>query len=330
MPRGKKKRNRSKRNNRRRGGGKNFVQDEMLDKLERSKIPKALMGGGPFPSEMVRNLTFTEPAQLFQSSMTDFLVKEWRMTDIWDPDPSIGGGTVAGSLSMLGIYLLWQVRKFKFRFNVVNNENTKPISFGFIMRDRQPSLDILTLADAQNALEVQPCTKIFTVGETSGMSKYQGRWQKVDCGHVLGNPIKFRGDIDYAGAGPATPSQVLWIAVVAYIGAGDLTNGFFMDAQFVFNTKFWSLKGLQESPSSFRDFYDQLVSEQQKSQEEAKKYVQSQKELSIKRWEKNRDDLRVKRERCGIPVKLPKKMYTEGCPYEHPYSVFGKDILVSC
>lgn len=225
------------------------TEAQLIAILMANKVPRTLMKSSPFPQSMIRKLVYNEPEQLLQSGTSTFLVKEWRMSDSWDPDSALGGGAVAGFNKLAAIYNLFRVEDFKIRINVSNNENTKPISFGLVFRDVRPSTFILTAADAQNALEVAPTTGPTIVGESSGNSIYRGPWHRISPQAVLGNTISYFGDIDYsgtAGPSPASPSQVLWVALIAYIGAGDLTNGFFLDAYMEFTTRFYSLIGIQE------------------------------------------------------------------------------------
>ncbi len=225
------------------------TEKQLIDILMKNQVPRNLMRNSPFPQSMIRKLVYNEPEQLLQSATSTFLVKEWRMSSSWDPDPSLGGGTVAGFNKLAAIYNLYRVEDFRIRINVSNNENTKPITFGLVFRDQRPSTFILTATDAQNALEVSPTTGPSVVGESSGNSIYRGPWHRISPQAVLGNVISYFGDIDYsggAGPSPGNPTQVLWVAFIAYIGSGDLTNGLFLDAYMEFTTRFYSLIGIQE------------------------------------------------------------------------------------
>jgi hypothetical protein len=223
-----------------------LTEQEIVSVIMANHVPKGLMRSGPFPASEIRKLIFNEPELLLQDAGNTFLVKEWRMSDVYDPDPSIGGGTVAGFNKMIAIYNLWRVENFRIRIQLASNEPAKSISFGLVFRDQRPSTTILTAVDAQNALEVQPTTGPNIVGETTGNSIYRGGWHKIAPSSVLGNMLTYYGDSDYAGVGSATPSQVLWVAFIAYIGAGDLTNGLFLNAYMEFTTRFYSLKPTQE------------------------------------------------------------------------------------
>jgi hypothetical protein len=234
-------------NKQKKGRGRKFTENDLINLIHETRIPKSLMKNSPFPPYMLRKLQYNEPQILLQNTLAPFLVREWRMNDVYDPDPLLGGGTVAGFNQMIAIYSQWQVEHFRMKIQVAANENTKPVSFGLVFRDVRPSTIILTLADAQNALEVQPTTGPNIVGESSGQSIYRGGWHKISPQAVLGNPISYFGQAnDYGGSGSASPSQVLWVAFIAYIGAGDLTNGVFLNAYMEFTTRFFSLKGILE------------------------------------------------------------------------------------
>jgi hypothetical protein len=219
-----------------------------FDELSRTKIPKSLMHASPFPMEMTRTLTFFEPSLVIQDASNPFKLREWRINSVYDPDPLIGGGTVAGYHQLVAIYDQWKVINFKVRYEVAGNEPNVPVIFGLIFRDQQPSTIISAYADAQNALEIAPTTGPNIVGQTTGMDVYRSPWYKVKPSSIMGNPLTYNGAIEYQGSTSANPTQVIFLGFVALsIGSTiNLTNGCILTIYMEFTTRFYSLKGILE------------------------------------------------------------------------------------
>jgi hypothetical protein len=208
------------------------------------------MSNSPFPPFMMRKLTFFEPNLVLQSAAS-FLVREWRINDVYDPDPLLGGGTVAGFNELAAIYRLWRVENFRVRFEVASNEPALPLTFGIIFRDIRPSTVIAAYADAQNAMEVAPTSGPALVGQTTGNSVYRSPWYKLRPGSIVGNPISYMSDIAYQGTGgsaPVSPTQNVWLAfLLLSIGAvNPLTNGAIVHAYMEFTVRWYSGGVVQE------------------------------------------------------------------------------------
>lgn len=216
--------------------------EDYLATLNNVRIPKALLPASPFPMEMTRALLFNEENLLLQDSSNSWAMKEWRISDVWDPDPALGGGSVSGFTELIAIYSEWVVERFATTFTVVNNEPALPISFGLIFRDSRPSATITNFNSAVSALEVGPSFGPFSCGETTGMSRFGPR--KVPPIHpaaILGNPIEYFADLDYHGHGSATPTDPMWMAFILYTHSGlNLTNGCFFTFLMRFTTRFYS------------------------------------------------------------------------------------------
>lgn len=216
--------------------------EDRLTSMTNVRIPKALIPSSPFPMEMTRALVFNEENLLLQDSANSWVMKEWRISDVWDPDPALGGGSVSGFTELIAVYQEWIVEKFRATFTVVSNEPAIPISFGIIFRDARPSATITSFTTAVSALEVGPSYGPFSCGETTGMSRFGPR--KIPPIHpaaILGNPLEYFADIDYHGHGSASPTDPMWMAFIMYTHSGiDLTNGCFFTMLMRFTTRFYS------------------------------------------------------------------------------------------
>jgi len=165
------------------------------------------------------------------------------MNSVYDPDPAIGGGTLAGFTQLAAIYNIYQVIRFRFRYEVANLETTEPVQFGFTMKDYQPSTVATTYALAQDLLEVAPTTGPHTCGVLAGNSTYKSRWFSIHPGAVVGNNLLYMSTAGYSSAINTNPSSIVWNSFVLMAeGPGaTLPNGVILNLYMEFTTRFYSL-----------------------------------------------------------------------------------------
>lgn len=223
---------------------KNKQQNE-IQILNEARVPRNLMRAAPFPMEMVRTLTFFEPNLIIQSfTGASFVLREWRINSVFDPDPLIGSGSVAGFPQLAAIYQHYRVENFKVRFEVAGNEPALPLSFGLCFKDAQPSLSVTTYLRAQDALEVGPTTGPHVVGETTGQSVYRSKWLKIRPSSILGNPLTYYADADFSASVTSNPPQLVWMAFLLFapLSTIPLPNGCVLNMYMSFTTRFYSLR----------------------------------------------------------------------------------------
>lgn len=184
-----------------------------LDILTSSRVPRNLKGSSPFPPTMTRKMTLFEP-NLTLVSAANFGFKEWRINSAFDPDPVLGGGTIAGYNELAKIYNQYRVEKVNVKFSVANNETVLPITFGLVFRDIQPSTKIINYADAVNALEVAPTTGPFAVGINTGMDIFRSRRYKISLGDIVGDELFYRTDGSFQALVTVNPAALLWMAFI--------------------------------------------------------------------------------------------------------------------
>jgi len=196
---------------------------------------------------MIRKLNFYEPSQVLQGAST-WLARRWRLGDVYDPDPLLGGGTVGGFNELAKIYAYFRVEHVTVKLAVTANEPALPVNFGFLVRVIDPTLSIATLADAQNSLEIGPTTGPMALGTTSGISVVRVRPIKFRLGAVLGDTIAYMADMGFTGlfAG-SSPTRNIWGAlIVTSPSATNLTNGVVFDLYLTFTVRCFGTLNLME------------------------------------------------------------------------------------
>lgn len=292
-------------------------QERMYRELERNSVPSAYLSNSPFPSSKRARLTFYEPNLAIVPGAVASFVKDWRMNSVYDPDPAIGGGTVSGFSQLIAIWNLWRVDRFRFRYEVVNQETANPLQFGFTMKDWQPSTVLTTYALCQDALEVAPSTGPHSLGVLSGNSVYRSggrgsgdsRWLPwINVSSILGEPLLYRASAGYSGQGSANPASVIWISLILLCdgAAGTIPNGIILNLEMQFDTMFWS------TVSSLPSFQERSLSN--KMELEAK---DAKKKVSHVSVTTGRSDLRVSQDSNGTFVLVPRDL--PGHFRDHPF-----------
>jgi len=232
---------RTKRPNRSRTRPRNNVLD--YNRLESSRIPRNLMYNSPFPPERTVKLLYFEPNVNFQPGAVAFGVRDWRMNSAYDPDPLVGGGSLAGFAQMAAIYNIYQVVRFRFRFEIISQEAAQPLIIGFTMKDYQPSTTLTTYAACQDAMELAPTTGPHTLSiATAGMPLYRSRWYSIHPGAVVGNMLLYMSTAAYSSVINTNPSSIVWcsLIVLAESSGGSILSGVQMSMYIEYTTKFYS------------------------------------------------------------------------------------------
>jgi len=220
-------------------------ENEVYESLSGGKLSKDMKVNSPFPPEMMIKMSYIEPTQILQGA-SQFLTKRWRITDIYDPDPLLGGGTVSGYNEITKIYGRYRVLKHSFSFTVVNNEPSIPINFGFIMRVDDPTSSIGTVQDCIDSLETSPSTGPKMVGTTGGMSVYRSKIIKTDPGVMLGDKLNYMADSNWTGVTGASPSNNMYLVFIMYSVSGNLTNGCILSINQWYTTRWYGKVNIKE------------------------------------------------------------------------------------
>jgi len=196
-------------------------------------------------------MLFYEPNLAIVPGGVAFYVKDWRMNDVYDPDPSIGGGSVSGFTQFVALWNIWRVDRFRFRYEIVNMETAVPLQFFFTMKDWQPSIVLNTYAKCQDAAEVSGSTQPHILGVLNGNNVYRSgnganpdkEWSPwIRPSAILGDQLLYRASAGYSGQGSASPSSVIWLSVVVLADGpgGTMPAGFVLNLEMEYDTMWYS------------------------------------------------------------------------------------------
>lgn len=210
-----------------------------------SRVPRSLQTASPFPPCMIKDFPakFTYTAQ----AAATFSVRDYMINSMFNLD-STGGTTnsYSGTTSVSGIYDIYHVLATKVRLTVIGADATQEICACIIFRDVQPSTVITNRAQAIQASEVQPASRVVTVAAAPGMNRSVVSTGWVDIGDVLGNALSYAADVAYTSNFGADPSSKYWMDVLTWSLSGTASaTGAVLLVEIQSVIRFFSLRSLQ-------------------------------------------------------------------------------------
>jgi len=204
-----------------------------------TKNPRSVESG-PFPNCLNVICKTVYFARVVADS--PFVLVEFRLNDVFLPytgSPISASGLAGAS----GMYDSYKVRSVRFRVSVVSNEEFV-MSSGVFLRDAQPSTLIGTYQQALSALDNGPVTCRGTVGSLNGMSRYVRTSRNIPISRLVGMPLMYDSDRDYAALVDASPNQIVWGAFILCSDdiTQNLTNGVTLQLTMTQHTCFFSKK----------------------------------------------------------------------------------------
>lgn len=217
-------------------------QQQIEGDLQHARIPRVLGGNIPVPPFQIRRMRYVDPNFVLKSATNPFIIREFKVNDVFDPDPLLGGGSVSGYTELNALYNRNIVVSASMRAELYNIEPSIVV-FAFLMfRDAQPSITYTTYADLVSAREVAPSTRSIVLGVVTGNGRGVLRTPKLPMSSIVGNTMEYMGDISYGASASSSPSNVIWgaLALYAYTPLSILTTGVSADISIDFTVRWYS------------------------------------------------------------------------------------------
>lgn len=204
-------------------------------------VPRSVGMNGPFPQDDIVNIRYFE--RILVAGAVSFIVVDFRINSSWQPRSGGPTGTSSGYIGSIARYASNRVEAFLLSIRVAANEPSISCSFGVVFNDTQPSTAITTYQQALTAITGTSSYFRGTVGQTTGLSIFRSRGSvRIDPGSIVGNPLMYFSDRDFAAATGANPNQSVWgsFILLSDTPAQNLTNGVFLDWDSELRTRFFS------------------------------------------------------------------------------------------
>jgi len=216
----------------------NTIHDRAENKLRRIDVDFTKVLG----NKTYRTLTYVEDDVNIASSV-DFALDTYRISNIFDPNPSFLTGGITGYPELSSIFFKWLTDKFSMDLSVINQESAKPITMGVLFNPDNLSSTITSRTLAINALE-RPGTmvKSLMMATASGQNRVTNLHFEVNPSTVYGNANLYFGSVNFSGSTPAGPPQDLFVHII-FIGpaALSLSAGVILSVKLTYEVKFFSV-----------------------------------------------------------------------------------------
>lgn len=216
----------------------------MIQHLGSVRMPAGLRGTMPFPARSIHTQHLNEQ-RVLNSLVNGYLFCEYKMNDVFAPNP-LTADQASGFAPLALIYNIFRVLNFRIKVDTVNLSATTPITVGVIFRDTQPSLSLTSFANCQSSMETGPCCGPYQVATVNGNNIRSIPLCKVRPGVPVGNELTYMTEQGYEGTTIASPTQVVWVAVVVLssTAATPLINGVNLALKLAFTTEWHSLQSI--------------------------------------------------------------------------------------
>jgi len=187
-------------------------------------------------------LTYVEDDVNVTSSV-DFALDTYRISNIFDPNPSLLTGGITGYQEFVAIFFKWLVSRLYADLSIINQETAKPITIGVLFNPDNLSSTILSRANAINALE-RPGTMVKTVmlAANNGQNRMTNLHFEVNPSTVYGNSSLYFGSVNFSGSAPAGPPQDLFMHIIIIGPAAlSLSLGVLLSIKLTYDVKFFSV-----------------------------------------------------------------------------------------
>lgn len=189
------------------------------------------------PPTFTTHLTYTDELFTRVNVGAQYLVYSYRMNDIYDPDPLLLTGGVAGFSDLLAFYQEWRVEQVSVQLRIGNME-TFPQSVCIIATNTNVAASISNVQKAVNATENPFSTGVKLMSGMGGMDRMITK-SSYTCGAVFGNRQQYNVDPNTSGFGASNPSTLLYLTVIVF-GPSPQVKGVFNDCRLRFKVKFFN------------------------------------------------------------------------------------------
>jgi len=189
------------------------------------------------PPTFTTHLSYTDELFTRVNVGAQYLVYRYRINDVYDPDPLLLTGGVAGFNDLLAFYQEWRVEQVSVQLRVGNME-TFPQSVCMIATNTDVATSINTTQKAVNATENPFSTGVKLMSGMGGMDRMITT-SSYKLGAVFGNSRQYYVDPNTSGFGASNPNTLLYLTVIIF-GPSPQVKGVFSDMRIRYKVKFFN------------------------------------------------------------------------------------------
>lgn len=199
------------------------------------------------PPQMTRWMSYVDDTILRNNVGNRFMCFRLRANDIYDPEPTIGGGTVAGFAALGTLYRKFRVIAVSIEWTATNQE-AFPMGIGCICSNVDLSAAVTSAVIAGQVLENPMATGYFGLSPSGGLD-HRRITKEWDLGIVWGNKKEYLLDQSFEGtlgSAPASPTaaDILYLNFIMITAVNMTVAGLHSALRIRYLVKLYSRQGI--------------------------------------------------------------------------------------
>jgi len=168
-----------------------------------TRIPRNIFS----PDSVLCDLTYPDTVITHTNTTFNFLSWRYRMSSIWDPDPTLGSGSVPGQSFYAAGYNAYRVLGISYSIDLSNLESS-PVDVVVA-----PSLvDLGANYASTNELFAQPYAAVALLSAKGGQDRTRLKGT-IDLGQFWGNSTDLLSDANFGSPINGNPAQILFLNI---------------------------------------------------------------------------------------------------------------------
>jgi len=243
------------------------IETKATQQGEKSMNTRVILG-----SSQNSDLQYLDADSSRKNGAASFVAWQYRINDVYDPDPLLFTGGVTGFSEMGAFFTRFRVDAVEIHAQISNFENF-PVTVGFVFSPESLLASLGTPAAALNALERWGAETPIIMGGVSGNNIAKFPPVRVKPSRILGNAAAYYGNENYCGFFNSTPFLAIYVTFIVY-GPSALSLGVFANVRLRFKTHFYNIRStLLGDPEKLlltqeyqRTYLDTTLTEEQKNE----------------------------------------------------------------
>lgn len=207
------------------------------------KDNSSLNDNNVMPVRISRVLNYIDSNYVRSNGGANFLVYNFRVNDLFDPDPLILSGSISGFKEIMQFYNYYRVLKLAVDLEIANNENFS-LLWGIFFSQQNYIGTFPTRDAAINSLENGLSTGAKLLAAKGGMDRDKLECE-IDMGRILGNYQSYKAEAGYQGTLTSSPALPIYmVLVVASPTGAAIANGVTTHLKLKFYSEFYAKTNL--------------------------------------------------------------------------------------
>lgn len=166
-----------------------------------------------FPEQMSVWLNYVDDSMTRTNVANPYNYFRFRANSVWDPDPLLLTGGIAGITALASIYRFYLVTAIEVEWRVTNRE-AFPVEVGLTCTTYDLVTTVVSLATATDALENPFSSGVRSLSVSGGQDRTVIK-KTFSLANVWGNRREYLSDAQFVGPNNGNPATMLYLNMIA-------------------------------------------------------------------------------------------------------------------